>query len=160
MRQAPPVSLSAGGGALWRALRIVLPALSAALLTHWGLLHLQGPAAAGWALPVVVLAALAAAALALRWTSSAATELCWDGSRWSADGEGGRLDVMIDLQRWLLLRLRPTGRRRGRWIAVAAGEAGAQFALLRAVLHSAVPELETDAAPEPAEAGADAGPRL
>jgi hypothetical protein len=141
MRTAPPVSLRAGGGPLWRALRIGLPAVAGWTAMHWALAHAE---LATWpALPVPVLVGALVA-----WRSrERACEIAWDGRCWTADGMPGLLDVMIDLQAWVLLRLRPERGGAARWIAVSAAEAGVAWPALRVALF----------APRPAE-GADAGP--
>jgi hypothetical protein len=151
MRAAPPVSVRAGGGTLWHALNIVLPALAAGVLAGWLLAHAEPEP--DWAIGV---GAVAEAALAgwVAWLAvrrSRPVELGWDGEQWSADGVAGRLEVMIDLQQWLLLRLRPGRGSRPRWIAVAEDEAGAALPLLRAALHAGA-EPSPSLAPEPTPA--------
>jgi hypothetical protein len=52
------------------------------------------------------------------------SEIAWDGQRWQVDGVPGRLELKLDLGRWLmLLRLRPErggARATVRWLAIEA----------------------------------------
>ena len=112
-----------------------MPALAVAALAAWGLGHLQRPL---W--PALVLA-LPVAAWAWWMSAPSPVLLNWDGQQWSANGRVGRLDLMIDLGPWMLLRLRPAERpRRSVWIPVAAGEAGASRHALRAAVYCQAPE--------------------
>jgi hypothetical protein len=147
MRGAPSVSVRAGGGTRWRALNVALPALTAGVFVGWVLAHAELEPEGG---------AMIAAALAgwLAWRAvrrSRPVELGWDGEHWRADGVAGRLEVMIDLQHWLLLRLQPGRGGRPRWIAVAEADAGTAMPLLRAALHAGVDRsLPLDQEPAPA----------
>jgi hypothetical protein len=130
MRAAPPVSVRCNGGAAWRLVQTGLFALAAAVLAAWTLAQL-GLATAWAAAP-----GLAVAALAWRGCRSREVALTWDGRAWTADGIPGRLEVMIDLGTWLLLRMRLDGGTAPRWIAVSAGEAGLALHGLRAAVHA------------------------
>ncbi|MBU6260951.1 MAG: hypothetical protein KGL18_15725 [Burkholderiales bacterium] len=137
MRAAPPVRLCCRGGRAWQAVQSLLPALAAGACVAWigGWLDLDPAAAA-------LLAALAALlALGLAWRANAprAVALAWDGERWSVDAEVGELEVMIDLGSWLLLRLRLRAAVPARWVAVAAGDAGAAMHALRCAVHARAP---------------------
>ncbi|MDE2614617.1 MAG: hypothetical protein KGL78_14330 [Burkholderiales bacterium] len=135
MRAAPPVSVRADGGRGWRAVRAGLPALAAASGVTWALQWSElVDAGAADAVGLVVGAALAV--LAWRHVARPAATLAWDGERWSVDDTPGRLDLMLDLPGWLLLRLRPAAGRPDRWVAVTAAEAGADETLLRAALQA------------------------
>ena len=141
MHAAPPVSVRGTGGPAWRAVQALLPGLAAGVFAFWVLAHADLPiaAAAGPAL---------AAALVGWWQARAvAATLAWDGQSWSVDGQPGNAQVMIDLDRWVLLRCQPeTKGAKGagrRWLAIAAGEAGAQWPLLRAALHARPPRPTT-----------------
>jgi hypothetical protein len=72
--------------------------------------------------------------------------LAWDGQCWAVDERPGAVQVMIDLDRWLLLRWRP-GVGRGRWLAMTASEVGPAWPLLRAALHAPQPLVGAKAAP-------------
>jgi hypothetical protein len=140
MRTAPPVSVRCTGGAVWRAVRAGLPVLALVTLVFWMALHRGLAQAQAAAVAAVVL--LAAALPAWRFNRTPAVVLAWDGERWTADGEPGRLEVTMDLGAWLLLRLHP-----GRWIAVAAGEAGPAWHGLRAAAHARQPAPDAATAP-------------
>ena len=141
MRAAPPFSLRCCGGLPWRLLQTVLPALAAAASAAWLLGLAELPLAAS------SLAALVAAFLAWRHSVPHEVRLAWDGQRWTADDVPGRLDVMIDLGRFLLLRLQPEARGAARWIAVTALEAGPALHGLRAAVYSRPPETTPRALP-------------
>ena len=108
-----------------------MPALAAAALVALALGHLQRPA---WP---ALLVALPVAALAWRQARPEAVTLAWDGQHWRADGCPGRVDLMIDLGPWMLLRLQPDEpARRAIWIPVSAADAGASRHALRAAVYS------------------------
>jgi len=150
MRAAPPVSVHARGGSGWRALRALAPTLAAAVCSAWALQW----AGLGDAAAVGIAAAAGAAVALLAWhaTDGRASTLAWDGAQWSVDGVPGRLDLMIELPAWLLVRLRPAAGGAARWVAVTAAEAGAAETLLRAALHA---RPGAAAAPVPRAAGPD-----
>ena len=81
-------------------------------------------------------AAALAAALAWRCLPRRLLALEWDGQRWTVEGAEGPVEVTMDLGRWLLLRQRLPGRRRPRWLAVSAREAGPAMHGLRAALYA------------------------
>ena len=59
--------------------------------------------------------------------------------RLAVDDKLGAVDLMLDLPRWLLLRLRPlpgAAAAGTRWLAVPADEAGPAWRALRAALYS------------------------
>lgn len=151
MRTAPPVSVHACGGRGWRAVRALLPALAAAACVAWALQWAEsdGLAAAGSA----GVAGVAVALLGWRVAGRRAAELAWDGAQWSVDGVPGRLDLMLELPAWLLVRLRPAAGGAARWVAVSAAEAGAAETLLRAALHAPAPAAAAAAAAAPPAAG-------
>ena len=129
MRHAPAVGVTLSGGGAWRTAQVLLAALAAAVFVAWALLHLGGPV---W--PAACAAAVAGA-VAWRLTQPRPVLLRWDGAAWSANAQPGEVDVMLDLQRWLLLRFRPADGR-VRWLPVPAAEAGAAWHGLRAALYS------------------------
>ena len=132
MHPAPPVSVRGTGGRGWRALQVLLPALAAGVSGAWLLAHAQASP-----LPAV-LPALAVGAWALRHSLPRPRTLAWDGQQWLCDGLAGELQVMIDLDRWVLLRWRSPGAR-WRWTAQGAAESGPFWPLLRAALHARRP---------------------
>lgn len=143
MRAAPPVSVRCHGGVAWRAVQTGLFALAAAVLAAWALAQLG--LAAAWA----VAPGLAVAAVAWRGCRSGEVALNWDGRAWTADGIPGRLEVMVDLGTWLLLRMRLDGGAGRRWIAVSAGEAGLALHGLRAAVHARATGTAPGTAPGP-----------
>ena len=133
MRQPPPVAVTCSGGGCWRVAQAALLAAAAAAATAWAWLQLRGP---------LLPAGLAAVAVALlagvaRWRSTPprALQLRWDGQAWSVDGQPGDVDVMLDLQRWMLLRYRPR-LGRTRWLPLGDAAAGRDRHALRAALYS------------------------
>ena len=129
MRAAPPVSVRCSGGRWWRGLQTALPTLAAAACGVWVLQWTQQSLA--WA------AVFATAVAGLSWRLAAPTpvDLVWDGQRWTADGQPGQLDVMLDAGGALLLRLRPDLGRRHRWIAASAAEVGTAMHGLRVAAY-------------------------
>ncbi len=133
MRSAPAVSVRCTGGALWRCLWWLLPALAAAAWAYWAALHLGWPAAAGWAAALVC--AAAAAGIAARQVPPPA-QLSWDGAVWTCDGLPVQPQVMLDTGgAWLLLRLWPAAGGRSRWLAVSQRDAAAAWHALRAAVY-------------------------
>jgi hypothetical protein len=151
MRAAPPVSVRCTGGPGWRAVQAGLAALAAAVTVFWLMAHAEKAPAVAGALAAVT--GLCAAALAWRGSRAAARMLAWDGQRWTLDGLPGGLDVMIDLDTWMLLRLRPETGPRGRWATVSAREAGPAWHGLRAAVHAPVTASAPDAAAAPRSEG-------
>jgi hypothetical protein len=141
MRAAPPVSVRCSGGRGWRGLQTALPTLAAAACGVWALQALQLPPA--WA----ALLALAVALLSWHLAAPTPVELVWNGQRWTADGQSGQLEVMLDAGSALLLRLRPETGRRHRWIAVTAAEAGPAMQGLRVAVYHRPPEQQSPREP-------------
>jgi len=142
MHAAPAVGVRCAGGAAWRLFQAAMPGLAAAVAAGWAVLTLDAHAAA---IAAVVAAAAGTLTVTLAWWRRApvVVQLRWDGACWTVDDTVGALDVMIDLGAWMLLRLRPAGPGRPRWVAVAAAEAGPQWPALRAAAYAG------DAAPTP-----------
>jgi hypothetical protein len=139
MRAAPPVSVRCDSGVPWRLVQSGLMALASAVAVDWVLAH----AAASPAPALGVLAGVGA--LAWRLTATQHFRLAWDGDCWTVDGVPGRLDVMMDLGGWLLLRLRPTAAGHSRWAAVTAREAGPALHGLRVAAYSHATEQDLPA---------------
>jgi hypothetical protein len=66
--------------------------------------------------------------------------LQWDGQRWTLDGVDGAPEVVIDLDRWMLLRFRCAGAQGASWLALSAAQGSATWHALRAALYSPPPE--------------------
>jgi hypothetical protein len=158
MRSAPPaidVGLHAGQRERW--LVAGLHAVSAALLATW--------ACAWWELPA---GCAAVAGLLGGWCGRSVLVplqgvLRWDGGAWWYRAPGGvalplqRVDLMIDLGTWMLLRVPAEGGhalvRPGRWCAITPGDAGSSWHGLRLALYHAPASMPSSAAATP-------GPRL
>ncbi len=154
MRTAPAVSVLCSGAGAWRGLRALTPGLATAAVVAWAVGHAQQPGlSAPW---VAVPTALLVACWAWWQARPAPLRLSWDGQTWAADGAAGRLEVMIDIGPWLLLRLRinepaPADL----WIPVSAADTGPAMHALRAALYGRAPRLSASA--PPAEQGGAAG---
>jgi hypothetical protein len=152
MHGAPPVALVCEGGAVWRGVQAGLPALAAAALAAWA----AGHGGLGlWAQAILALVAAAPAAI-LAWHAAAPKPrtLAWDGEHWRLGpaGGAGRVDLMIDLGGWLLLRFSADGAGAATaWLAVSGTAAGASLHGLRLALQARAPA---------AHAGIDSPERL
>jgi hypothetical protein len=141
---APPVRVTLGRSAAWVASTAVLGGASMASLGAWLLLH-GGSFANGWS--VAAAGALGAAtAGAWAWRRQAPAALSWDGSGWQWAGRDGDMRVMIDLDRWVLLRFErsPKGRC---WIAASRRATEGPWPALRAALYSSRPADSLSGAP-------------
>jgi hypothetical protein len=132
MRRTPPVVVH-----LWpqpAVQRVVglIAAVTAAALGLWAWDHVPAAWAALALVPV-------AAAWGWREAASLPRRLRWDGEAWwlaepgLADDRPVRLDVLIDLDHWLLLRATPGPR----WLALSRSQQQAVWGALRATLHAA-----------------------
>ena len=120
---------------------MVLGAAAAAAVAGWAAGHLELAASATVALVVVT---ATSGAVYGRFVAGplAVAEVRWDGQAWHLDGERGTLAVMLDLDRWLLLRWRAPGRRAARWLAISSGARDAGMHALRAALYSSTTPLD------------------
>ena len=138
MRHAPAVRVPCVAGALWRYLPMVLQSVTVAAMVLW-CLHMLAVAPLWSRLAAGAAAAAVAAWIALALKPTSPT-LQWDGTSWSLLGRDteqpialSRVDVMMDLGAWLLLRAFDA-ERRARWLPVHRLDAPADFrALCRAV---------------------------
>ena len=150
MRPAPPVSVQATGSGLWRGLHGLLGSLAAAALAAWAGAwwwpESAGPQMWPW-LAAVASALVAGAVLGWRGAAEPPRTLTWSGQRWEADGVAGELDVMMDLGRWLLLRLRPSDGSAARWLPLCARRSDGAWHPLRAAVYSRPPESTPPAPP-------------
>ena len=148
MRSAPAVTVRCTGGALWRTLLWLLPAVAAAALVYWAALQLGWGSAAG--LSLALACATAAAAVAARRRPPPA-RLSWDGAGWTCNGLPVLPQVMLDTgSAWLLLHLRPPLGGRGRWLAVSQRDAAAAWHALRAAVYCPPPKPSPNgSAPQP-----------
>ncbi len=124
---------------------------------RWGVVALTGAAGASMALWLAALfgtaagasavstaaAALAAAVAAVRATRLGPLELGFDGLQWSLEGCGavGRVDVVIDLGSWMLLRhVSQDARGRVHWLPVSRARLGARWHALRCAACAGAPQ--------------------
>lgn len=134
MRRAPPLVVQVRPQPEVQAVIALIAAVTAAGLVAWAVSH--HPQA--W--PGVVCIPFAAW---WGWQQAAALprRLRWDGQAWwlgrpaSDDETQVRLDVVIDLDHWLLLRAGP----RPCWLALSRHQQLATWGALRATLHAARP---------------------
>ena len=140
MRQAPAIRLDTVAPLSWRLVQAVLPGTAAAALAAWLVSMVLQPG------PAVVAAAVVAgcaSALVGWWRARPRpTTVDWDGAGWTLDPGTARalplarLEVMVDLDRLLLLRATAAAPRRDvRWLAVALGRDPARERALCAALH-------------------------
>ena len=140
MRPAPPLALQCACSRTRRLACAVVGAAAGASVSAWVAGHLE------WALPALAAGvgsgALAGAVLGHRIAGSARSfEIRWDGQGWHVDGASGRLQVILDFDRWLLLlRHRRDDRARERWIAVSFARGADGLRALRTALYSRPPE--------------------
>ena len=98
MRAAPAVSVLCSGGIAWRLFQAAVPALAASALLAWGLGLAQLPVAPA------MLAAPLVGAIAWVLARPMPRVLSWSGQCWSMDRLQGKIELLIDLGGWLLLR--------------------------------------------------------
>lgn len=134
MRRTPPVVVQLQPQPAVQALVAALAAVTALGLAAWAISHMPQ----AWPL---LLAVPLAAYRAWRQAAVQARRLRWDGEAWwlgpaSGDDEARvQLDVVIDLDRWLLLRASAGPC----WLPLAARQHPATWGALRATLFSALP---------------------
>jgi hypothetical protein len=141
MRAAPALQLEIGRSPGWRAVQALIWALAAAALCAWLAARNGNQAALG-------LAVAWPAGLFAWWRlRGCAATLRWDGAQWHLDDVPVRVTVAVDLDRWLLLALRPSEGGRHQWLPATAGQAGVRWHAWRAALYSRAPEPPLAAAP-------------
>jgi hypothetical protein len=151
MQAAPPVRIPVKTDALGQGFALACASLSAACGLAWAL---SWAAPEAWLSRLAVVSAAAGAAsvvwFLLRRRAAAAGLLTWDGVCWQwAPAAGGprpgRVQVMIDIGPWLLLRFIPVGAPGPAvWVAISRGAAAGQWAAWRATLYA---PRSADAAP-------------
>lgn len=101
----------------------------------------------GWLVPwVALMVGLPAAWVVWRRAARAVVTLDWQGGAWRladcgdlAQCEPGRVEPMIDLGRWMLLRFRASETGWVRWFVADAEQAGSNWHALRAALYRPTP---------------------
>jgi hypothetical protein len=132
MRRTPPVVVHVQPQRAVQAVVALIAAVTSASLALWAMSH----APAAWqALAMVPVAA----AWGWREAASLPRRLRWDGEAWwltepgTDDETSVHVDVLIDLDRWLLLRATPGPR----WLPLARAQQASTWGALRATLHAA-----------------------
>ena len=151
MRPPPPLALRCTTSRAWRALCTALSAAAFASFAAWLAGHLDTPPIGATIVATIGVlgAACVGAFVGARFVADQAwprqaVQVEWDGVTWALDGTRGDLQVMLDLQRWLLLRLQPEAGGRARWCALSRGELGTRgdtWRALRTALYSRRPEV-------------------
>jgi toxin CptA len=152
MHNAPSVSYPVGRCRLAGVLLVLAWSAGAAALAAWAS-HVPAPL---WqqALAAVAVAAAGLSA-ALGWARSAEGTLAWHGDTWDwqsgAEAAAGRVERILDLQHWVLVRWRAeTGP--ARWLWLEAKRDPARWdALRRAVYSRARTEAPHTPSPPPAK---------
>jgi hypothetical protein len=141
MRTAPAVHLSLEADTSWRVGLCLLGAAAAASPLMWLALWLLVPPLA--ALGVAAAVALLVAGLLWRRSGVSARALAWDGAQWwllardESAPRAGRVQLMIDLGAWLLLRFRAArGDARGHWLALSQARHRPHWHALRCALYA------------------------
>ena len=149
MRTAPAVHLSLEADTPWRVGLCLLCAAAAAAPLAWSMLWLRMPP--GAALGGGVAVALGTAGMLWQRLDHGTVALAWDGAQWWLQGRGdvqphaGRMQLMIDLGTWVLLRFMPAPApaaqpgARGHWLALSQTRHRPHWHALRCALHGASP---------------------
>jgi hypothetical protein len=139
MRAAPAVQATLSPDRGWLACARGLAALALAGLAAWAAQGLGGP---GWATALAAAGAALAGLLAgARLVGAHTGTLRWDGAAWSwqplgaAQPLAGRIEVMIDLGPWMLLRLQSV-EAGTLWLPLAQSACGPAWRALRSALHA------------------------
>lgn len=132
MRRTPPLAVELQPQPAVQAVVALIAALTAGGLAVWAFSHQP------WLWPVSLAVPLAAAG-AWREAAVLPRRLRWDGQAWwladavSAEETAVQLAVLIDLDRWLLLRATPGPR----WLPLSRRQQTAHWNALRATLFAA-----------------------
>ncbi|MFD0667662.1 hypothetical protein ACT80S_08080 [Ramlibacter sp. MAHUQ-53] len=148
MRSAPSVNVPVGRSRFWGLLVLGGWGLGLADLAYWCVADPRP------GMPQALTGVVLAACGALAWLGARRQpegRLAWDGAVWSWSVRGVSrevaLSVACDLQRWILVRLCPTGRpgTGARWLWLEAGADPADWlALRRAVYSPATPDAQPE----------------
>jgi hypothetical protein len=135
MRGAPPVQIACGSDRRWQRGLAGLQALAASTVAGWFALH------AGWPAWLTATGTLSAAILswaaACRWAAPPTQRaLIWDGQRWTLNGMQGTVEVMLDLEGWLMLRFRGPARSNVEWLPLTLRDQAPQEGPIRVALHA------------------------
>ncbi len=135
MHSAPSVSYPVGRSRFAATLLLVLWLPGAACVALWSV-QARAP---GWQVGAsVALVLLAGFCAAWNWWHAPQGDLSWDGENWNWSAAGqeaaGSLEVGLDLQRWLLLRL--TGGKVVRWFWLERARYPERWEDLRRAVYS------------------------
>ena len=145
MRTAPGVCFTVARYRLWNLALLGLGSCAATILMVWVHRAIEAP----WGALVAAVGALSAAALAASVRRTNAQVLRFDGQTWRLGPVGADLDrqpaahveVCIDLQFWLLLRLWPAAPRAGQqaaaWLPLERQGSAVDWHALRCAVYSA-----------------------
>jgi toxin CptA len=134
MHSAPSVSYPVGRSRLGGAMLLVAWTLGACAITWW---CVQLQPSMSRVLPALALVLVSGIAAGWAWARAPRGSLAWDGESWSWTGErdtGGALDVVLDLQRLLLVRWR--GPARAGWLWLDKSAQPARWDELRRAVYS------------------------
>jgi hypothetical protein len=133
MRGAPPVQVACGQEVRWLWFIRGLHAVTFASLVGW--LALQSEVRMPLLGLLVVSAAVGAGLLPpTQQPQGAAPVLSWDGQRWLWQDQPAEVAVMLDFDRWLLMRVSTL--QRHHWVALAMSAGDVPAALFKAALQA------------------------
>ena len=139
MRPPPPLTLLCAPSRAWRAVCASLAAAAAAAMAAWVAGHLGTPLP--WTLGASLVAAATGALLCIRVAGPLQpAHVSWDGQHWAVDEVPGDLQVMLDIDRWLLLRSQPHDGAAVRWLAISCARGAGDWPALRTALYSDPPQ--------------------
>jgi len=117
VRRAPPVRFVIVEPAAWRALELLLGALTAAVLAAWVALHAGASDRSAFGLTCLAGSAWGLAA----WLRPPGADrlLAWDGGAWSLDGQPGGVRLMMDFGGWLLIRFAASATNQAHWLVLS-----------------------------------------
>lgn len=133
MRGAPPVQVACGQDAHWLWFIRGLHVVTFASLAGWLAMHseMRMPLTG---LMVGLVAIVAGLVPPARPPQGATPVLAWDSQRWLWQGEAAEVAVMLDFDRWLLMRV--TTYQARFWVPLSLSSGAVQTARVRAALQA------------------------
>ena len=111
--QAPPAfSMSVSRFGVWRGVGLAMSMVAVSAALAWGWSHASDQPLGS----LLLLVALPALWYAVR--KHQPFHLRWDAQTWHLGASTGRLSVAIDTGNWMLLRFKPEGEWKSRWLPV------------------------------------------
>jgi hypothetical protein len=141
MRASPPCRVSLRHFGAWRAAVVLLTCAGAVAIASW-LPSREPVVSVGWAMTLVVAAALLMLACAVSLWRVPAQSLRWDGRVWQLDGVPGELKAAIDLGPWMLLNFTPEMSGGTSWLPIQRRGLETQWHALRCAVYSPRPAAE------------------